>query len=107
MSILARAESDYEVYESVIKDNFCWPKPMPSVRMPYFQMTPRYGYYIIMCTSDRMIRRFGVPGTARYLSQDRLNVATLMRSAEMQRKIGKGAASPSDQSSPQAAAPRD
>ena len=96
VSILARAEADYEVYESVIKDNFCWPKPMPPAPMRYYQMTPKHGYYIIMCTSDRMVRRFAIPGAVTFLSEDRLSVASLMHSAEMRRKIGDGTASPSE-----------
>lgn len=96
VSILARADSDYEVYQSIIDDNFCWPKPMPPEAMLYYQMTPKDGFYIIMCTSNRMTRRFAIPGEVKYLSEDRLSVASLMRAAEMRRRVGEGSASPSE-----------
>jgi hypothetical protein len=96
VSILARLDSDYQVFDSVIARHHCWPMTMPAERMPYYQMTPKYGYYIIMATSDLMTRRFALPGEIRFLSEDRLSVASLMRSAEMRKRIGEGAASPSE-----------
>lgn len=96
VSILGRLDSDYQVYDSVIERHFCWPKGMPSERLRYYQMTPKYGYYIIMTTSPLMTGRFAIPGQVRYLSEDWLSVASLMRSAEMRMRIGKGTAAPTE-----------
>ncbi len=96
VSFVDRVAKDVRVYEDWRDSNFCWPRAMPTEKMWYFQLTPRSGPYMVVAVGEINAARFSTPEMTHFLTDSRMQIADLIRAAEMKQAMAEGTATPNE-----------
>lgn len=97
VSFLNRAEEDNCFLSKAYRHTFFWPQQTVAQRdRHFFMLGPKSGPYQMMVSTRLQSEVFGRPDSLHYLSEEPLNIAYVIRVAEMRSKIANGTAEPQE-----------
>lgn len=97
VSLLNRTPSDNDRYRANAGRTMAWPNPAkPANAHHVFKFMPNGGPYLMMIASAAQEYWFAKPGNIHALSDQPLDVAGVVRMAQMRTRIAEGAASPGE-----------
>ena len=97
VSIMNRIAADTAIHTRLISKYSGWPDPIePKRERHFFSLSPRYGAAMLVRSAHIFANVFGRPDSIHFLTDERLRVAALMRSAEMRQRIAAGTARPEE-----------
>jgi hypothetical protein len=97
VSLLNRTTSDNDRYRANVAKTMAWPNPAtPEHAHHVFKFMPDGGPYLMMVASAAQEYWFAKPGSIHALSDQPLEVAGVVRMAQMRTRIAEGTASPGE-----------